>query len=401
MRNHSSSVVLPRHPWAPPVWFVRGTNRVRRLASLVLSLLAFQPTIGDLATCKAADAPPQERRLLYVAVPGIRNYLEYGGHGLLVFDMNQAHKFVRRIPIGGLDENKQPRNVKGICASAATRRVHISTTHTLMCLDLDSDRLLWEKAYEGGCDRMSVTPDGKTIYLPSFEKDHWHVVDSLSGDVLAKIEPKSGAHNTICGLDGKEAYLAGLKSPFLTVADTSSRSAARTVGPFSASIRPFTVDGRQTLVFVNVNELLGFEVGDLRTGKKLHRVEVSGFEAGAVKRHGCPSHGIGLTPDEKELWVCDAHNSRMHVFDATVMPPKQVASIEVREQPGWVTFSLDGKYAYPSTGDIIEIASRKIVGDLTDETGTPVHSEKMVEIQWRGSDPIRTGDQFGLGRVTK
>ena len=54
-----------------------------------------------------------------------------------------------------------------------------------------------------------------------------------------------------------------------------------------------------------MNALLGFEIGDLQTGKVLHRVEVQGFEKGAVKRHGCPSHGIGMTPDEKELWVCD------------------------------------------------------------------------------------------------
>ena len=42
-----------------------------------------------------------------------------------------------------------------------------------------------------------------------------------------------------------------------------------------------------------------------------------------------------------------------------------------------------------------------IVAGLTDETGTPVHSEKIVEIQWRGREPVRTGDQFGLGRVMK
>jgi hypothetical protein len=371
----------------------RGTFLLFIVAAILLAVFH--------ANCSRADDNDPDRRLLYVAVPGIRNYLEYGGHGLLVFDIDDGHKFVRRIPIGGLDESNQPRNVKGICASAATQRVHISTTHTLMCLDLVSDRMLWEKPYEGGCDRMSITPDGKTIYLPSFEKDHWHVVEALSGAVLAKIEPKSGAHNTICGLDGKEAYLAGLKSPLLTVADTSTRAAKRTVGPFGASIRPFTVNGRQSLVFVNINELLGFEVGDLGTGKKLHRVEVTGFQTGPVKRHGCPSHGIGLTPDEKELWICDAHNSRMHIFDATSMPPRQVASIEVREQPGWLTFSLDGRFAYPSTGDIIEIASRKIVAGLADETGAPVHSEKMVEIQWRGSAPLRAGDQFGLGRVTK
>lgn len=364
------------------------------LMAVVFAILGFD------AAARAADEAPRERRFLYVAVPGIRDYLEFGGHGLIVFDIDAGHKFVRRISTGGLDDTGKPRNVKGICASAATRRLHISTTHTLMSLDLDSDKLLWEKQYAGGCDRMGITPDGKQIYLPSFERDHWNVVDALSGEVLARIEPKSGAHNTICGLNGKEAYLAGLKSPLLTVADTTTHSIVRTVGPFSASIRPFTVNGRQSLVFVNVNELLGFEVGNLTTGKKLARVEVAGFQTGAVKRHGCPSHGIGLTPDEKELWVCDAHNLRMHVFDATAMPPRQVASLEVREQPGWITFSLDGKYAYPSTGDIIDVASRKIVAGLTDETGAAVHSEKMVEVHFRDRQPVMTGDQFGLGRLT-
>ena len=147
------------------------------------------------------------------------------------------------------------------------------------------------------------------------------------------------------------------------------------------------------------NGLLGFEVGDLKTGKMLHRVEIQGFAQGVPKRHGCPSHGVGLTPDEKEVWVCDAANSRMHVFDATVMPPKQIASIEVREQPGWITFSLDGKYAYPSTGDIIEVATKKIIIGLTDENGAQAHSEKIVEIHFSGNTPVKAGDQFGLGRV--
>jgi DNA-binding beta-propeller fold protein YncE len=364
-----------------------------------LFLLAVVVVAGVSAASSIADDSPKDRRFLYVAVPGIRNYLEFGGHGLLVFDIDDGHKLVRRIPTAGLDDNGKPRNVKGVCASAATKRVHISTTHTLMSLDLETDRLLWERPYEGGCDRMGITPDGKTIYLPSFEQDHWHVVDAISGNVIAKIVPNSGAHNTICGLDGKEAYLAGLKSPLLTVADTAAHAARRTVGPFSASIRPFTVNGRQTLVFVNVNELLGFEVGDLRSGKKLHRVEVDSFQTGPVKRHGCPSHGIGMTPDESQIWVCDAHNERMHLFDATMMPPRQIASIKLREEPGWITFSLDGKYAYPSTGDVIEVASRRIVTGLTDETGATVHSEKMVEIHFRDHVPVRTGDQFGLGRV--
>lgn len=349
----------------------------------------------------AADSqePSREQRLLYVAVPGIRNYLEYGGHGLLVFDIDNGHRFVRRIASGGLGKDGKPLNVKGIAASASTQRLYISTIETLQCVDLASDKLLWERAYEGGCDRMAIAPDGSVLYVPSFEKAHWHVVSGETGDVVATITPNSGAHNTVYGLDGRFCYLAGLRSPELTVADTRTHTAHKTIGPFSHSIRPFTVNGRQTLCFVNINDLLGFEVGDITTGKKLHRVAVNGFQPGPVKRHGCPSHGIGLTPDEKELWVTDGHNQHVHVFDATVMPPNQLTSIKVRDEPGWITFSLDGSYAWPSTGDIIDVASRKIVQTLTDETGASVMSEKMVEVHVLDDKVIRTGDQFGLGRV--
>ncbi|HEY4262071.1 MAG TPA: hypothetical protein VGM98_18015 [Schlesneria sp.] len=365
----------------------------RSVTIRLLIILALLPVSG----IKAEDKPV--RRQLYVAAPGVRNYLEYGGHGVLVFDIDAGHKFVKRIPTAGLDGAGKPLNVKGICANANTKRLYVSTIQTLQCFDLLTEKLLWEKSYEGGCDRMAIAPDGRVLYVPSLEKDHWHVVDGQTGDIIAKIEPKSGAHNTVYGLDGKYCYLAGLKSPLLTVADTSTHQTAKTVGPFTASIRPFTVNGKQTLCFVCLNDLLGFEIGDITTGKKLHRIEVAGYEKGPVKRHGCPSHGIGLTPDEKEIWVCDAFNQYMHVFDATVMPPRQVASLKVRDEPGWITFSLDGKLAYPSTGDVFDVQARKIITTLTDETGATVQSEKMLEIDLRGQEPVRVGDQFGVGRV--
>ena len=365
---------------------------------VLTAVLAIVPFSVLAAEEPAAGAP---RRLLYVAEPGIRNYLEYGGHGLLVFDIDDEHRFVRRIPTGGLDDAGVPLNVKGICASAETDRVYISTLETLMCLDLRTDRLLWERRYEGGCDRMALSPDGSTIYLPSLEQAHWHVVDAISGDVIAELVPDSGAHNTVYGPDGTRAYLAGLRSPYLTVAETSTHTIADTVGPFNAPVRPFTIDGQQTRCYVCINELLGFEIGDLQTGEKLAHVEIEGFEQGPVKRHGCPSHGIALTPDESEVWVADAFNQRIHIFDNTTMPPTQRESIAVRDEPGWITFSLDGAIAWPSTGDVVDVASRRIVTQLTDEKGRPVMSEKLVEIQFEGDDPVRAGDQFGIGRVTE
>ena len=350
-----------------------------------------------LLSALASRAADEVSRLLYVACPGVRDYLEYGGHGVLVFDVDHDFKFVRRIASAGLAANGAPMNVKGVCASPALGRLYVSTLKTLMCFDLLTDKLLWEKKYEGGCDRMAITPDGKTIYLPSLEAAHWHVVDAASGDVKSVIRPDSGAHNTVASRDGREVYLAGLRSPLLTIVDTSSM-ATRTCGPFTAPVRPFTVNKDSTRCYVCLNELLGFETGDLKTGTKLSRSEVAGFKTGPVKRHGCPSHGAGLTPDGRELWVCDAFNQSLHLFDVTREPAVQKETIKLRDEPGWVTFTLDGLHALPSTGEVINVQTRRVVRQLTDEQKRAVMSEKMVEIHFKGGEPVAAGDQFGVGR---
>src|SRR5215213_2454074 len=116
-----------------------------------LAVLGGAITLSHPAAGAEPAAPGQsERRLLYVAVPGIRNYLEYGGHGVLVYDIDDGHKFVRRIPAVGLDEKGQPLNVKGVCASASLKRLYVGTTKTLTAFDLTSDKVVWEKPYPGG-----------------------------------------------------------------------------------------------------------------------------------------------------------------------------------------------------------------------------------------------------------
>jgi DNA-binding beta-propeller fold protein YncE len=356
-------------------------------------------SVGRLS--RGNDLTPSRHRFLYVASPGIRDDLTLGGHGVLVFDINEQHRFVKRISLEGygVDQKGKVLNVKGICASAKTSRLYVSTLEQLICVDLSTDKVIWQKSFDLGCDRMSITPDGKVIYLPSLENKAWYIVDADSGEEIKRLELNSKSHNTIVGLDGKRAYLAGLGSPYLSVASTANHTVEATVGPFGDFIRPFTINGAQTRVLANVNGLLGFEIADLTTQKVTDRVEVKGFPLGTPKRHGCPSHGIALTPDEREIWVCDSFNSRVHIFDATVSPPQQGPSIALRDQPGWITFSIDGTFAYPSTGEVIDTKSRNITATLSDDEGRPVHSEKMMEIDFAGGRVIETGDQFGLGRV--
>jgi DNA-binding beta-propeller fold protein YncE len=340
----------------------------------------------------------QETHRLYVAVPGIRNDLQYGGVGILVYDMDAAYKFIKRIPTWDVPPGQAAENVKGIAASATTGKLYVSTIKRVACFDLITEKKVWEKTYDGGADRLSISPDGELLFIPSLEGPDWLVVKARTGDLIAKINLGTGAHNTIYVPDGSCVYLAGLRSPLLAVVDAKTHSVINKVGPFSNSIRPFTINGSQTLSFVNVNDLLGFEVGDNKTGKMLYRVEVTGFQKGPTKRHGCPSHGIALTPDEKELWLDDSANSSIHIFDATVMPPKQKMSIKLRDQPGWITFSIDGRFAFPSTGDVIDTGAKRIVAALQDETGQPVQSGKLLEVDFADGKPVHAGDQFGIGR---
>src|SRR6516165_6794155 len=369
-----------------------------------MAVIKLQPWANGLLVLLSATAllvgqqhSGGEEHLLYVASPGIRNYTQYGGVGILVFDIDHGFGFVKRIPTWDVPPGQQAENVKGIAASAENGRAYVTTLHRIMALDAVTGRKLWDKAYEGGCDRLAISPDGRMLYVPQLEGNVWHVVDAATGGVIAQIESKSGSHNTICSLDGSKVYLAGLRSPLLLVADAKNQKVVSTVGPFSNFIRPFTINASDPLCFVNVDGLLGFEVGDVRTGQKLYRVEVQGYRQGPVKRHACPSHGIALTPDEKELWVADGANNAIHVFDATVMPPRQTSSVQLRDLPGWISFSMDGRFAYSSTGEIIDVAAKKIVATLQDEAGRQVQSEKMLDLTIANGKVVRAGNQFGIG----
>src|SRR5262249_46526446 len=98
MRTPSS--LTARRPWA-------------KVSVLALSLLLLLRPLRQVSAAGTETIP-----LPYVATPGVRDYLEFGVHGILVFDIDPGDRFLKRIPSAGLDTNGRPMNVKGICAHA-------------------------------------------------------------------------------------------------------------------------------------------------------------------------------------------------------------------------------------------------------------------------------------------
>lgn len=248
-----------------------------------------------------------------------------------VYDIDNDHKQVRSIRLpAGIER------IWGAVAHAESRRLYISYHGRdaqrrfetgMLAYDLVTEEIVWKKLYEPFVDSPAVTPDGKTLYLSSGEAtdrgDFWFVLDAENGAVKDKIYVHQGTHNTIVGLSGERVYMGSVRYPYLAIADTATNEVVQEVGPFSAGIRPFTVNGKETLAFVNINQHLGFEVGDIATGEVLYTIGVPGYPEAKWKNElHVQSHGVALSPDETEVWVVDGFNKSLHIFDVTGLPDR-------------------------------------------------------------------------------
>src|SRR5215813_14833696 len=207
--------------------------------------------------------------------------------------------------------------------------------------------------------------------------------------------------------DGKTVLMAP-NGTTMTVGDVPSMKALRTI-EFSDHVRPFVINHDATRVYANLNNLLGFEIGDVTTGKVIKHIEAPAemWKDKWTNRdklglrffgHGCPSHGIALTPDESELWVVDNINYGVLVYDNTGEWPVYRSTFPTTASADWITMGLDGQYALLSSADVVDVKTKKIVAQMKDEYGKPMHSEKYLEMAFSGGKLVRTVSQFGEGQ---
>ena len=351
--------------------------------------------------------PPAEKELIYVALPGtLEGSWDQSGNGIVVLDARNNYSFIKRIPTWDIPASRYPEQVAGVTASPVTQMIYVATRGRLGAWDLITEKKVWENAYDGMCcERPQISPDGSFLYVGSDLKDFWYVVNPRTGELITKVvSPLSpNAHNLNLSPDGKTAFMSP-NGKVMGIADTTTHKLVKTIA-FPDNIRVFVVNHDASLIYSNTNNLLGFVIADVKSGQIIHKVEVQGFgwpEKWTVTPrpripHGCPSHGIALTNDEKELWLVDGINNYIHIFDNTKMPPRQIESIKTTAGPYWITVGLDGKLAYVSSGDIIDMKTRKIVGQMKDEYGRTMYSEKLLNMIFRDGKLVRVANQFGNG----
>ena len=353
---------------------------------LLLSLVCFLSLIVNIRAESAL------KRYLYLSTP---DAAQPGGadEGILIFDIDNGHRFMRRISLPFKE------GLRGLCGNAKRHALYFSTTNRrLGAFDLETEKILWDRTYDVGCDRACITPDGRKLYVPTGwwwrgTNSGFLVVNADNGDILKRLPAGVQAHNSIASLDGQFAYL-GTETNFW-VFRTSDDSLVRNVkGVGESGVFPFTVDSRNRYAYTCLGKHVGFDVVDLRSGKALHRI-FAGAEPIPNR-----THGAGMTPDEKELWISDQKGQKLFIFDIRQMPPKPAGHVELSAGGhGWVTFSLDGRYAWCHTPDVFDVRTRKLVATLKDERGNRISGSKFIEVHFRDGKVVNMGDQFGLGRM--
>ena len=124
---------------------------MRRLTAFIAILLS----IATLASAQSGT-----KRYLYLGMPdGAQEEGRSDPPGILIFDIDNGHKLVRRINVPIFAEG-----LRGFAGNLKMHRVYFSSTnHRVGAFDLETEKIVWEKTYDAGCDRSAITMDGTKL----------------------------------------------------------------------------------------------------------------------------------------------------------------------------------------------------------------------------------------------
>lgn len=367
--------------------------RLRRALWVVLTLA--------LSTCGQSIGSDASTVLAQRAPTSVASHLIYAAQSdgtVHVYDVDQEHAEVRVIRLFGCCAD-----VRGITAAVPTQRLYVMYNQNnqghVASMDLASDLVLWDRVlHTPGVDRGNITPDGSTLYLPTWEDDpsspYELAIDAETGAEQARVALPPRSHDTIVSLDGQRVFME-TKSATASfyIADTTSNEVTLVIGGYCCSgvLAPFSINGRATRVVNQVNGYAGFELANIASGQVTASVPFAS---------GYGGHGIAWTPDETQVWVNDGGMPAVHVFDMQSTPPRELQPVTISNVSHWLTFSIDGRFAY--------VAGRKGSEDITDVIDVLTHqrvaalspSEDLLEVDFDGESVVAVGNQFGIGRIT-
>jgi YVTN family beta-propeller protein len=208
-------------------------------------------------------------------------------------------------------------------------------------------------------------------------------VDTASLKSIKSVAVKGGVHNTYVTPDGKFVVAGSVVGKILTVIDAQALQPVWEL-PFDRGVRPMAFetgeDGSTSRMFVQLSGLHGFAVVNFKTHEVVAVIKLPDEPMGGTAQAGAPSHGIGVSPDGKTLWVNSSLANAVYAYSLPDL--KVLGYVRTGEVPDWLTFTPDGTKLYVANSgansvSVIDTTTRKqvaviAVGEVPKRNGTVV-----------------------------
>jgi YVTN family beta-propeller protein len=244
---------------------------------------------------------------------------------------------------------------------------------TLDVFDRETGALIKKVELSNHPNNIAVTKDGDRV-LVGIARDPGalDVIDTTSLTRTKSIPVHGRLHNVYVTPDGRYVITGSISGKVLTVIDLATEQPVWEL-KLDRGVRPMTIeagpDGSTRRIFAQLSELNGFAVIDFVERKEVARVVLPDspieFEADEG-RASAPSHGIGVSPDGKTLWVTSIPNNAVFAYSLEDLKLIGQVALPVLNVPGhgpigavpnWVTFTPDGKTLYVSNAALRSVSA--------------------------------------------
>ena len=251
----------------------------------------------------------------------------------------------------------------GVAAAPDGSRLYITdeALRTLDVVDARSLSVVARLPLSGRPNNVTITKDGGKVYVGIQEEPGGlNVIDTALLRNVKTIPTGGDVHNVYVTPDGKFVVAGSLTHKSISIADVVTDTLVRSI-KMTAGVRPMAFetkpDGSTNRVFVQLTDYHGVVAVDFATGNELARYDhpaIAGVEANWDGLQGAPAHGLGITPDGKQLWSTSKVYGYAYVYSLPEM--KELSRVHVGQHPEWITFSPDGRLVYlAAAGDNVTV----------------------------------------------
>ncbi len=274
---------------------------------------------------------------------------------------------------------------EGMQPSPDGKHIYITTAaeNVLTVVDRAANRIIKKVPLSGHANDLVVTKDGKYVLVCIAETPGAiDVIDTASLTLLKTIPAPSRMHDIVVTRDGKYAVAGSPQGEYVIVYDLATLEPEwtleldRGVMPITLEHRP---DGSASRILVNLGGFDGFAAIDFDERQETARVRnPEPRQGGGFGRRSDTSHGIGVAPDNKTVWVVSRVTN--HIYAYSLPDLKLIGQVEfpvlqlpgqkpIGASPHWITFTPDSKTVYVSLDALdeilaIDVATRKEVARI-------------------------------------